>query len=96
MGVGAFIKILGDAGVFKASNTFLLSVGKLKESVIRFGLDSDARSISAGGATTFQAPEEPGLYRITHKETLQEECIETNHDANPARTVATVLVRDAS
>ena len=28
--------------------TFLLSVGRLKESVIRFGLDSEARAIPAG------------------------------------------------
>ncbi len=56
MGVGALIKILGDAGVFRASNTFLLSMGKVKDSFIRFGLDSDARMIPAGGATTFQAP----------------------------------------
>jgi putative OPT family oligopeptide transporter len=56
MGVGAFIKLLGDAGVFRASNTFQLAVGKVKESFIRLGLGSDASTIPAGGATTFQAP----------------------------------------
>jgi putative OPT family oligopeptide transporter len=56
MGVGALIKLLGDAGVFRASNTFQIAVGKVKESFIRLGLDSDASSIPAGGATTFQAP----------------------------------------
>jgi putative OPT family oligopeptide transporter len=56
MGVGAVVKLLGDGGVFSASNTFTLAVGKLKESVVRLGLKSDAPTISAGGATTFQAP----------------------------------------
>ena len=56
MGVGAVVKLLGDAGVFKASNTFPVAVGKLKESFLRLGLKSDAATIPAGGATTFQAP----------------------------------------
>ena len=38
MGVGALIKLLGDAGVFSASNTFTLAVGKVKESFVRLGL----------------------------------------------------------
>jgi putative OPT family oligopeptide transporter len=56
MGVGAVVKLLGDAGVFSASNTFTLAVGKLKESFVRLGLKADAATIQAGGATTFQAP----------------------------------------
>jgi len=56
MGVGAVVKLLGDAGVFSASNTFTLAVGKLKESFVRLGLKADAAVIPAGGATTFQAP----------------------------------------
>ncbi len=56
MGVGAVVKLLGDAGVFSASNTFTLAVGKLKESFVRLGLKADAATIPAGGATTFQAP----------------------------------------
>lgn len=56
MGVGAVVKLLGDAGVFSASNTFTLAVGRLKESFVRLGLKSDAPTIAAGGATTFQAP----------------------------------------
>jgi putative OPT family oligopeptide transporter len=56
MGVGAFIKLIGDAGIFRASNTFQIAVGKVKESFIRLGLDSNASAIPAGGATTFQAP----------------------------------------
>jgi putative OPT family oligopeptide transporter len=56
MGVGAVIKLLGDAGVFSASNTFPVAVGKLKEGFVRLGLKSDATQISAGGVSTFQAP----------------------------------------
>jgi putative OPT family oligopeptide transporter len=56
MGVGALVKLLGDAGVFQASNTLLLAVGRLKESFVRLGLKADAARIAAGGTTTFQAP----------------------------------------
>ncbi len=56
MGVGALVKLLGDAGIFRASRTFLVGVGKLKEGFVRFGLTSDAATVSAGGVTTFQAP----------------------------------------
>jgi putative OPT family oligopeptide transporter len=56
MGVGAFIKLLGDAGVFRASNSFLVAVGRLKESFGRLGLSSEAPSIPAGAVSTFQAP----------------------------------------
>jgi putative OPT family oligopeptide transporter len=56
MGVGALVKLLGDAGVFRASNTFYLAVGRLKESFVRLGLKSDAATVAAGGTTTFQAP----------------------------------------
>jgi putative OPT family oligopeptide transporter len=56
MGVGALIKILGDLGVFRASNDFHVAVGKLKESFVRLGLTKDANTISAGGITTISAP----------------------------------------
>ncbi len=56
MGVGAFVKLLGDAGVFRASNTFQVAVGRLRESFVRLGLKGDAAQIPAGGASTFQAP----------------------------------------
>ena len=56
MGVGGLVKVLGDAGVFSASNTFTVAVGTLKESFVRLGLKPDAAKIPAGGATTFQAP----------------------------------------
>jgi putative OPT family oligopeptide transporter len=56
MGVGALVKLLGDAGVFRASNEFHLAVGKLKESFVRLGLKGSAATIPAGGVSTFQAP----------------------------------------
>lgn len=56
MGVGALIKILGDAGVFRASNDFQVGVGKFKESFVRLGLNKEANSIPAGGVTTIAAP----------------------------------------
>jgi putative OPT family oligopeptide transporter len=56
MGVGALIKLLGDAGVFRASNEFHLAVGRLKESFVRFGLKADSSTVAAGGVSTFQAP----------------------------------------
>ena len=56
MGVGALIKLLGDAGVFRASNDFQVGVGKFKESFVRLGLTKDANTISAGGITTIAAP----------------------------------------
>lgn len=57
MGVGAFIKLIGDAGIFRAANAFPLAVGKLKESFVRLGLESDSTKIDAGGKTTFSAPD---------------------------------------
>ncbi len=56
MGVGALVKFLGDAGIFSASNTFPVAVGKLKESFVRLGLKADSTSIPAGGVSSFQAP----------------------------------------
>jgi putative OPT family oligopeptide transporter len=56
MGVGALIKILGDSGVFRASNDFHVAVGKLKESFVRLGLTADSNKIAAGGVTTISAP----------------------------------------
>jgi putative OPT family oligopeptide transporter len=56
MGVGAAIKLLGDLGVFRASNDFHVAVGKVKESFVRLGLSKDSDSIAAGGVTTISAP----------------------------------------
>jgi len=56
MGVGALIKLLGDAGVFRASNDFEVAVGKLKESFVRLGLKDTAHKVEAGGITTISAP----------------------------------------
>jgi putative OPT family oligopeptide transporter len=57
MGVGALIKLLGDLGVFHARNTFQVAVGKVQESFVKLGLTSDAKKVSAGGLSTFAAPE---------------------------------------
>jgi putative OPT family oligopeptide transporter len=56
MGVGALVKLLGDAGFFRASNEFHLAVGRIKESFVRLGLSGESAKIPAGGATSFQAP----------------------------------------
>lgn len=56
MGVGAVIKLLGDSGIFRASNDFHLAVGKFKESFVRLGLDKGSKTIEAGGVTTISAP----------------------------------------
>ena len=62
MGVGAFIKLLGDAGVFSAKNFFQLAVGKVKESLVRLGLTKEASTITGGGITTIAAPEVTPAY----------------------------------
>ncbi len=56
MGVGAVVKLLGDASVFSASNTFPIAVGKVKESFVRLGLKAESTAIPAGGVSSFQAP----------------------------------------
>ncbi|MBZ0089934.1 MAG: oligopeptide transporter, OPT family, partial [Thermoanaerobaculia bacterium] len=56
MGVGAVIKLLGDLGVFRASNTFSVAMGHVKESFVRLGLDSTAKKVQTGGVTTMYAP----------------------------------------
>jgi len=65
MGVGALVKLLSRAdiatrdglGAFFYQNSFQLSVGRLKESFVRLGLTKDANTVSAGGITTFSAPD---------------------------------------
>lgn len=56
MGVGAVVKLLGDLGVFHASNTFSVAMGSVKESFVRLGLDSTAKTVPTGGVTTMYAP----------------------------------------
>ncbi len=56
MGVGAFIKLLDGLGIFRSSNDFPLAVGKINESSVRLGLDSNAKAIATGGVTTISAP----------------------------------------
>ncbi len=56
MGVGAVIRLLDGFGIFKASNTFPIAVGKLKEGFVRLGLSKEAPTVTAGGITSFSAP----------------------------------------
>lgn len=55
MGVGAFIKLLDGFGVFRASNTFQIPVGKAGDAVA-LGASATAPKAAAGGVTTFSAP----------------------------------------
>jgi putative OPT family oligopeptide transporter len=57
MGFGAVVKLLGDLGVFHAKNTFQVAVGSVRESFVRLGLTADAKKVTAGGISTFSAPE---------------------------------------
>jgi putative OPT family oligopeptide transporter len=51
------VKLLGDLGVFHAKNTFQVAVGSVRESFVRLGLTTDAKKVTAGGISTFSAPE---------------------------------------
>ena len=62
MGVGALIKLLGEAGVFSAKNYFYPAVGKVKASIVRLGLTSASTTISGGGVTQLAAPEVTPAY----------------------------------
>jgi len=56
MGVGAVIKLLGDAGVFRASTDFMIAIGKVKESFVRLGLKDGSNIVQTGGVTSIAAP----------------------------------------
>ena len=56
MGVGALVRLLDAFGIFSSSNTFTVAVGKLKESLVRLGLTKDAKTLAAGGISSFSAP----------------------------------------
>jgi putative OPT family oligopeptide transporter len=56
MGVGALVRLLDAFGIFSSSNTFSVAVGKLKESLVRLGLTKDAKTLAAGGISSFSAP----------------------------------------
>jgi len=62
MGVGALVKLLGEAGVFASKNFFYPAVGQVKASLVRLGLTSGATTISAGGITQLAAPEVTPAY----------------------------------
>jgi putative OPT family oligopeptide transporter len=64
MGVGALIRIVSSAGfgLFRDQNEFSLAVGKLRESFVRLGLKDDSAKVTAGGVTTFSAPDVTPAY----------------------------------
>ena len=62
MGVGAFIKLLDGLGIFRASNEFAIGVGSVKQSFVRLGLSDSASKVTAGGITTFSAPDVTPAY----------------------------------
>jgi putative OPT family oligopeptide transporter len=55
MGVGALIEFLGNMGVFRASNTFVVKVGEIGKSILRLG-EGDNKILKAGGVSSFSAP----------------------------------------
>jgi putative OPT family oligopeptide transporter len=65
MGVGALVKLLSRAnletkdglGAFFYRNDFQVHVGTIKQSLVRLGLTKDSNVVSAGGITTFSAPD---------------------------------------
>jgi len=56
MGLGAAVYLLGVIQVFAAGKDFLVRVGELGRTVVRLGTTVDARTVGAGGLTTFSAP----------------------------------------
>jgi putative OPT family oligopeptide transporter len=56
MAVGAGVRLLDAFGIFSSSNTFAVAVGKLKEGLVRLGLTKDAKTLTAGGVSSFSAP----------------------------------------
>ncbi len=62
MGVGAFIKLLDGLGIFRAGNEFEIGVGTVKQSFVRLGLTDSSSKVTAGGITTFSAPDVTPAY----------------------------------
>jgi putative OPT family oligopeptide transporter len=55
MGVGAVIEFLGNLGIFRASNTFVIKVGEIGKSILRLG-SGESKVLKAGGVSSFSAP----------------------------------------
>jgi putative OPT family oligopeptide transporter len=62
MGVGAVIKLLDGFGIFRAGNEFEIGVGTVKQSFVKLGLTDTSSKITAGGITTFSAPDVTPAY----------------------------------
>ena len=56
MGVGAFVKVLGDLNLFRASNDFIMHIGQVGKSIVRMGYRSDSYAVKVGGVSTISAP----------------------------------------
>jgi putative OPT family oligopeptide transporter len=56
MGVGAVVKLMDGLGIFHSSNDFQVIVGRIKESFVKLGLNTDSEKILGGGITTISAP----------------------------------------
>ncbi|MDX2154138.1 MAG: oligopeptide transporter, OPT family [Bryobacteraceae bacterium] len=56
MGVGAVIYLLGEFKLFSASRDFLVHVGRLGQTSIRFGTAQTANAVNTGGITLVSAP----------------------------------------
>ena len=62
MGIGALIKLMDGLGIFRASNEFTLGVGTPGQSFVKLGLTDTSAKITAGGLTTFSAPDVTPAY----------------------------------
>jgi putative OPT family oligopeptide transporter len=56
IGLGGVIYLLGAFGLFAVDKTFQFGVGLLGRSQVRFGTETTAGTVAAGGATTISAP----------------------------------------
>jgi putative OPT family oligopeptide transporter len=56
IGVGGIVYLLGRFGLFAADQDIHFNVGNIGRSQIRLGTTADAKTLAAGGASTFAAP----------------------------------------
>jgi len=56
IGVGGIVYLLGRFGLFAADQDIHFNVGSIGRSQIRLGTTADAKTLAAGGASTFAAP----------------------------------------
>jgi putative OPT family oligopeptide transporter len=56
IGLGGLVYLLGAFGLFAVDKTFQFGVGLLGQSQVRFGTETNASAVAAGGASTVAAP----------------------------------------